>query len=102
MVLHHLRKGLKIGAESMRMSAKMVMRELRPLVKAGHITSKDAKRFASEAVALGKRARARAVMLARAEAKRIITKAGYVSKAEVESLKRRVAALEKRLKPKKR
>ena len=86
----------------MRMSAKLVMRELNPLVKAGHITAKDARRFAAEAVALGKKAKARATALARAEAKRIITTAGYVSKAEVDSLKRRVAALEKRLKPKRR
>ena len=102
MVLHHLRKGLKIGAESMRMSVKLVMRELKPLIKASHITAKDARRFAAEAVALGKRAKAKAMTLAKAEAARIITKAGYVSKAEVDSLKKRVAALEKRLKPKRR
>lgn len=102
MVLHHLRKGLKIGVESMHLSAKLVMRELKPLVKAGHLSAKDAKRFTSEAIALGKKAKAKAKHLAKAEAARVITKAGYVSKAEVESLKKRVAGLERRLKPKKR
>ncbi len=102
MVLHHLRKGLKIGAESMRLTAKMIEKELRPLIKAHHLTRKDARRFASEAIALGRRAKARAATLAKAETKRLITKMGYVSKPEVDSLKKRVAALEKKLKTKKR
>jgi polyhydroxyalkanoate synthesis regulator phasin len=102
MVLHHLRKGLKIGAESIRMSAKLVMRELNPLIKAGHITAKDARRFAAEAAALGKKAKTKAMALAKTEAGRIITQAGYVSKAEVDSLKKRVAAIENRLKPKRK
>ena len=84
----------------MRLSAKAVIKELRPLIKAHHLTPKDARRFASEAVALGKRAKAKAAALAKAETKRIITKLGYVSKPEVDSLKRRVATLEKRLKRK--
>jgi polyhydroxyalkanoate synthesis regulator phasin len=102
MVLHHLRKGLKIGAESIRMSVKMVRKELAPLIKAHHLTEKDAKRFTSEAIALGKKAKSRAAALAKAETKRIITKLGYVSKAEVDSLKKRVISLERKLKAKAR
>ncbi len=102
MVLHHLRKGLKIGAESARLSAKMVEKELRPLIKAGQLTAKDAKKFALEAVALGKKSKVKAAAVAKAEAKKLVRKMGYVSKSEVDSLKKRVVALEKKHKPKRK
>jgi len=102
MVFSHLKKGIKIGIKAAHISAKQLGAELKPLIRAGHLTAKDARAVAGEARKLGAKAKSKALAAGKLEAKRLIGKMGYMSKAEGDSLKRRVAELEKKLRAKKR
>jgi len=100
MALNHLKKGLKIGIATLRMTGKQVRKELQPLIKAGQITVEDARAFIKEAEAVGRKTEAKAVIAAKAEGKRLVSKMGYMSKEEGNALKRRIRELEKKLKAK--
>jgi polyhydroxyalkanoate synthesis regulator phasin len=102
MVFSHLKKGIKIGIKAVHMSARQLEAELRPLIRAGHLTAKDARAVAGEARKLGAKAKSKAIAAGKLEARKLIGKMGYMSKAEGDSLKRRISELEKKLKSKKR
>jgi len=102
MAFSHLKKGIKIGMKAAHSTARQLESELRPLIKAGQLTAQDARALAGEARKLGAKAGSKAIAAARLEAKRFASSMGYMSKAEGDALKRRIAELEKKLKAKKR
>ena len=102
MALETLKKGYKIGLNQLKLRASQVEKELVPLVKAGKITAKDAKTFVNEATVVAKKAGVKAKVVINKEAKRLVTKMGYVSKDEVAALKKRVAELERQVRKKKK
>ncbi len=102
MKISHLKKGIKIGIKAAHKTAKQLNKEFAPLIKAGHLTAKEAKGIAIEAERLGRRAKEKALAAAKSEAKVFLGKMGYMSKAEGEALKRKIAELERKQRAKKR
>jgi polyhydroxyalkanoate synthesis regulator phasin len=100
MALNHLKRGLKIGIATLRMTSTQVHKELQPLIKAGQITVEDAREFVKEAEALGRKTEAKAATAAKSEAKKFISRMGYISKEEAAALRKKIRELEKKLKTK--
>jgi polyhydroxyalkanoate synthesis regulator phasin len=102
MVLKHLKKGLNIGIKHMELTSKQIQTELKPLVKAGELTAKDAKAFAVEVEKVGRKNRDRIEQYVLSEAAGLIKKLGYDERRQYDALKKKLAEKEKKAKKSKK
>lgn len=99
MVLEYLRKGLELGvhAVSDKKKAKFAIDEL---VKAGKITIDEGKIFMEEVHKAAIASEKHMKSALKGHINTHLNRAGYVSKSEVEQLKKKIRNLEKKLKKK--
>jgi len=102
MVLNQFRKVFEKGLDAARINKRAVYEAVDELAKAGHVSSKDAKRLVATVASSAIRAEKKLGQIMKNEVDRQLKRKGYCRREEVLKMKKRISELEKKLKSKKK